>query len=163
MHSPALSCSFFLCAILVRSATPILSVCAPCLRGLPAGFLPGSISAGHLAGKSCVVILLRALFLSLRFFQRSHRLFSIACSLFLQNTRGGGALCVSALWFAFVFIRHLSSYCYELLFSQALCFDNHLRCPGGVRVSTCGNHAWRLRLSVLPDNSCGIKHGGECT
>src|SRR5713101_4843032 len=32
---------------------------------------------------------LQTLFLSLRSFPRSHRLFSIACGLFLQNTRGG--------------------------------------------------------------------------
>jgi hypothetical protein len=58
---------------------------------------------------------LRALFLSLRSFAHSHRLFSVACSLFSQITRGWGipneptghpcvnlcALCVSALSFPF--------------------------------------------------------------
>ena len=161
MHSPTTSVDFSSRLNLAFPPfRPNSSQCAPCVRR-----------------NSRILISLRALFLSLRSFQRSPRLFSIVCSLFLQNTRGGGAprrrlraLCVSlprvprgALSFAFVFIRPLFSYCYELLFSQALCFDNHLRCPGGVRVSTCGNHAWRLRLNVLPDNSCGIKHGGECT
>jgi len=154
MHSPTTSVDFSSRLNLAFPPfRPNSSQCAPCVRR-----------------NSRILISLRALFLSLRSFQRSPRLFSIVCSLFLQNTRGGGAprrrlraLCVSALSFAFAFIRPLFSYCYELLFSQPLCFHNHLRCRGGVRVSPCLNHARRLRLNVLPDNSCGIKHGGECT
>jgi hypothetical protein len=42
--------------------------------------------------KSCVLTLLRTLFLSLRSFRPSPRLFSIACGLFLQNTGGVGYL-----------------------------------------------------------------------
>src|SRR6267154_2268077 len=52
---------------------PLLSRCARCLPS-----------------KSRVLILLRTLFLSLRSFRRSPRLFSMICGLFLQNTGGGG-------------------------------------------------------------------------
>src|SRR5713101_3987807 len=43
----------------------------------------------HRRRKSRRIIPLRTLFLSLRSFPRSHRLFSIACGLFSQNTGGG--------------------------------------------------------------------------
>ena len=110
--------------------------------------------ASRLPRNSRVLTLLRTLFLSLRSFSRSPRLFSTACALFCKNTRGWGYLCDdsappcdSALSLALDFARPLFSYSYELpprthrfatsfvsrtyksLFSQAVCFDNHLRCP----------------------------------
>ena len=55
---------------------------------------------------------------------------------FTQTHQGGGAplrqlrvLCGSALSFACRFFNPLFSYPYELLFPEALYFDNHPRCP----------------------------------
>ncbi len=65
------------------------------LRILPVttGVCPLFASSRHssLATRRCPLIFsnLRTLFRSLRSFSGSHRLFSIACGLFLQNTRGG--------------------------------------------------------------------------
>src|SRR6266852_4588830 len=82
-----------------RSAniSPILST----LRILPVatGVYPSSAplkTSGRIHGeshrrrKSRRIIPLRTLFLSLRSFPRSHRLFSTTSGLFLQDTRGGG-------------------------------------------------------------------------
>jgi hypothetical protein len=88
----------------------------------------------------------------LSFFDR-RSLFSIACSLFLQNTRGGGTSQkpprgISNLQTLFsrpsynsvtgsrrrpekhAVAGPLFSWCYELPFSQLLYFDNHPQCPG---------------------------------
>src|SRR6266851_36363 len=70
------------------------------LRILPVatGVYPSSVplkTSGFIHGeslrrrKSCRVIPLHTLFLSLRSFSHPDPLFSIACGLFLQNTRGG--------------------------------------------------------------------------
>src|SRR5260370_14729997 len=53
--------------------------CSPCRRLPRLG----------LEGKSHILSNLQTLFLSLRSFPRCHRLFSISCGLFPQNTRGG--------------------------------------------------------------------------
>src|SRR6267142_150314 len=74
MHSPTLANDFPSRSTRAFSLSqPLLSRCA---RRLP--------------NKPRVLILLRTLFLSLRSFRRSPRLFSIICGLFLQNTGGGG-------------------------------------------------------------------------
>ena len=83
--------------------SPVLSTLRilPVATGLPTmvGVYPSSAplkTSGRIHGeshrrcKSRRIIPLRTLFLSLRSFPRSNRLFSIACGLFLQNTRGGG-------------------------------------------------------------------------
>src|SRR5713226_6079255 len=82
--------------------SPVLSTLRilPVATGLPTmvGVYPSSAplkTSGRIHGeshrrcKSRRIIPLRTLFLSLRSFPRSNRLFSIACGLFLQNTRGG--------------------------------------------------------------------------
>ncbi len=62
--------------------------------------------------KSRVVIALRTLFLSLRSFRPSPRLFSIICGLFLQNTGGVGYLChISAL--SIIICLFLSPLCFH--------------------------------------------------
>ena len=79
MHSSTLANDFSSRSTLVSAPfQPLLSRCARCLPS-----------------KSRVLTLLRTLFLSLRSFRRSPRLFSAACGLFLQNTRGGGGSATS--------------------------------------------------------------------
>ena len=74
MHSPTLANDFPSRSTRAFSLSqPLLSHCAPCLPNKPRVLIP-----------------LRTLFLSLRSFRRSPRLFSIACGLFLQNTGGWG-------------------------------------------------------------------------
>jgi hypothetical protein len=77
MHQPTPANGFSFCPTLASASFQLLLFC--CARCF--------------ACKSRVLTLLRTLFLSLRSFRRSPRLFSIACGLFLQNTRGGGYLC----------------------------------------------------------------------
>jgi len=117
---------------------------------------------------------LQPLELSSLSFCNSHRLFSVACSLFSQNTGGGytpRTLCPRgsadhppnsmppSLRCNLDFARPLFSYSYELLFPQALYFDNHLNCPGvwGLHLPS------RLRAlcvsavsQVLPFSFCAI-------
>jgi len=77
MHQPTPANGFSFCPTLASASFQLLlSCCARCF-----------------ACKSRVLTLLRTLFLSLRSFRRSPRLFSIACGLFLQNTGGVGYLC----------------------------------------------------------------------
>src|SRR5882724_2169763 len=77
MHPPTLANDLSFCPTLTSASfQPLLSRGAPCL-----------------SSKSRVLKLLRTLFLSLHSFRRSPHLFSTACGLFLQNTRGGGYLC----------------------------------------------------------------------
>src|ERR1700730_15072721 len=88
---------------------------------------------------------LQPLELSCLSFCNSHPLFSIACSLFSQNTGGGvppgqpstlPTLRLSdVLTGRRYFVRPLFSYSYKLLFPHPLYFDNHPRCRGcGVSV-----------------------------
>jgi hypothetical protein len=93
----------------------------------------------RLRSNSCILTSLRTLFLSLRSFWRSRRLFSIACALFGKNTRGMGYLCDFSALFAsqryhllLGFAPPLFSYSYELLFPQLPYFHNHPHCRGGV-------------------------------
>src|SRR5882757_2565444 len=109
---------------------------------------------------SCVLRLLRTLFLSLRSFRRSPRLFSIACGLFLQNTGGGvplrhlRALRASALSFAVILwpvlfhpltnpsspridLQHsLFSCTCKSLFPQLLCIRIYTKRPGVTHLTT---------------------------
>src|SRR5712692_4215633 len=52
---------------------------------------------------------LQTLFLSLRSFPRSHRLFSIACGLFSQNTRDGGVTAAPVSPFVLVSVQPRTS------------------------------------------------------
>jgi len=79
MHSPTLANDF----------PSRLSLASAPFQPLP------SRRARCLPSKSRVLTLLRTLFLSLRSFRRSPRLFSIACGLFLQNTGGWGTSATS--------------------------------------------------------------------
>jgi len=73
---------------------------------------------------------LEPLELSCLAFSDRHRLFSIACGLFLQNTGGGGISHPSRVTANHRFSSHLLSATYESPFFQPLCFHIHLRCPG---------------------------------
>src|SRR5207245_3185896 len=68
--------------------------------------------------------------------KRSTPLQSGKSRLFLQNTRGGclpdSALGESAFISFSHFVAPLFSWSYKLLFPQAFCFDNSLRCRPGV-------------------------------
>src|SRR5882762_3431173 len=110
MHSSTLANDFSSRSTLALSPfQPLLSRCARCLPS-----------------KSRVLTLLRTLFLSLRSFRCSPRLFSIICGLFVQNTGGMGYLCdISALSVitCLVFVAPLFSWSYKFLFPQPLYFD----------------------------------------
>jgi hypothetical protein len=60
------------------------------------------------------------------------------------------------------FVNPFFSYCYELLFPQLLCFDNHLRCPLVFRntpypqLSVLCAGALRSILTPLLTHSCGL-------
>ncbi len=54
----------------------------------------------------------------------------MVCGLFSQNTGGGGIPRAVRDSSAAQIARPLFSWSYKLLFPQALCFDNHLNCPG---------------------------------
>src|ERR1700730_1308402 len=96
---------------------------------------------------------LQPLELSCLSFCNSHPLFSIACSLFSQNTGGGvppgQPSTLPTLRLSDVqtgrryFVRPLFSYSYKLLFPQPLYFDNHLNCP----------RVWGVLLAYPPHSS----------
>ncbi len=79
MHSPTFAND--LCFRLNLTFAPFQRILCRCARCL--------------TSKSRVLTLLRTLFLSLRYFRRSPRLFSITCGLFLQNTGGVGTSATS--------------------------------------------------------------------
>ena len=70
---------------------PVATGVCPFFASSRHSFTQSARREGSLATRHCPFIFsnLRTLFLSLRSFSDSHRLFSIACGLFLQNTRGG--------------------------------------------------------------------------
>ena len=106
---------------------------------------------------SCVLRLLRTLFLSLHSFRRLPRLFSIACGLFVQNTGGVGYLCdisaprgprlpfLSPLYFhqltnpssSRIDLQHsLFSGTYKSLFPQLLYIHIYTKHPGVTHLTT---------------------------
>src|SRR5882762_6626944 len=108
--------------------------------------------ASRLRDKSSILRSLRALILSCRSFCKSNPFFSIACGLFVQNTRGWGcpsAPCSSA---TNQFVAPLFSWSYELLFAQPFHFEYHLRCPPGVGVRP---------PSSQQERCCSFRHGGN--
>src|SRR5713101_7926514 len=70
---------------------PVATGACPFFASSRHSFTQSARREGSLATRHCPFIFsnLRTLFRSLRSFSGSHRLFSIACGLFLQNTRGG--------------------------------------------------------------------------
>ena len=89
MRSPTSSTNLsFHSTLALAPVQPIFPRRAPSLR--PSAGLLADLPALLWAGKSCVLTLLRTLFLSLRSFSRSRPLFSTVCALFDKNTRGMG-------------------------------------------------------------------------
>ena len=69
----------------------------------------------------------------------------MVCGLFSQNTGGGGIPRAVRDSSAVQIARPLFSWSYELLFPQALCFDNHLNCPGvwaHGHLKVAATHSW---------------------
>jgi hypothetical protein len=54
------------------------------------------------------------------------------------------------------FVRPLFSWSYELLFPQALYFDNHLRCPGVWRASKLPANSVPSVVKRLVSDTCGL-------
>jgi hypothetical protein len=137
MHSPTPPIDFSSRSILSRRTlgAPFQSFPSPRALCLPVG-------QTGLCGKSPLLKGLRSLVPSLRSFSRSHHLVSTACSLFCKDTRSGVSLARYVGSQIYRFASLLFSYSYELLFSQALCFDNDLRCRGvspSNHFPACGN------------------------